>query len=451
MGLRILLFGLVSLVGLLGLYRFRGHAAIPQDPSPPSRRSAWLGLTGLLILASAFLFPYLHRYPLTAPDELHHLVVARNLGVYGLYASGQPAEGFKLFDDYDSVGAPVLMPIAAAFRLGGVSLSTARTVIALFFLLLLMGLFLLLRPVYGAPAALMGGLGCLSAFSTIYLGRTLYGEVPALAYFVFGLIAWRRAILGAHPWRWGLLAGLLFAAAVLAKTILILSAFAFLTTWIYDQFNHRRLRWPHLFSVALGGVLLMGIWWIYQHGAQGNVSGNAASTLGIYQHYLLFGVGAVAGNLRSSLLAYPLTHLALLLALIWILPQIFAKRYDPAILVLFLTACFFRVLVDLLYARSTAALPLVQLCRFWRTERPLSLAQPAWAESVGRAPTPLAGRPAVLRDPPGALDPGPGQRGLWQPRDDGAAQPRGMGCAPAAKLPHRDNRADGARRDEFPA
>ena len=157
--LRALLAALVLGVALAGVWGLRGAAAAPVAQTVDGAafgavHAAGLGL--VLCLAALVLLPRLAAYPWAAPDEVHHLGVAKNLAVHNAYASGSPEQGFHYFDPYDSVGPAVLAPVAGAFKLFGVSVGGARVVVACFFLALCAGLFLLAAPVLGPGAALAG-------------------------------------------------------------------------------------------------------------------------------------------------------------------------------------------------------------------------------------------------------------------------------------------------------
>ena len=170
------------------------------------------------LLAALLLFSNLDRHPWPAPDELHHLIVARNLAAHGAYASGL-APDLVWFDRYDSVGAPVIGLVAGAFKLFGVGIASARGVLASFGVALTILVYFVFLPLYGARASGLASFLALAAFGTIYLSRSLYGEVPALAFVLLGLLAWRR---GLRRGGFGLLmaAGLCFGLAILTKAFI---------------------------------------------------------------------------------------------------------------------------------------------------------------------------------------------------------------------------------------
>ncbi len=350
LALRVLLFTLLSAVSAFALVR--AACAFKTAPAPeegqPNTRKGRLGLALVLLIASALLFPRLDAYPRAAPDEVHHLIVAKNLAQHGVYASGHPGE-YTYFDSYDSVGPPVLLPVAAALRVR-FSLGAARSVMAFYFLLLCLALYALLSPVFGGGAAAAGALFALMAFSSIYLGRTLYGEVPALFYYVLGLLCWRKALAAEKTGAgmgvlagagMGVLAGAAFGLAILCKTIMVLSVFPILGVVLYDRALHRRILPRHLLYPMLGAAAPIVLWWAIQTLARHSVQESAAATLGLYRHYLLFGFGSVIENLQRTVVAYPLAHIVCFLGAAAAAHSVFLRRYDPPLCILILTAAFF--------------------------------------------------------------------------------------------------------------
>lgn len=340
-GLKALAFGLLA--GSLCMAAARSRpippAAATDSKSSNTVSPLYLAAAFLcMILVLALVLPKLDKYPKTEPDELHHLIVARNISEHGMYASGHATTGLRSFDSYDSVGPPVLLPIAAAFKVAGPGLIAGRVVMAGFYLLLSVMVWLLIRPSAGNSAALMSIVFMAGAFGSVYLGRTLYGEVPALAFFVAGLVLWRRALNGGNGIVLCVGAGILWGVALLSKTILILAVWAFMAAWLHDRLSLRRLHFRNLIVPAITAGVILLLWWSVQSlYGDGNA---AASTLGMYQHYLLFGF-ASTGRATRWLLNRPLETGAAAAGMLFAVPHIFHKRHDPALAVLFFVAVLF--------------------------------------------------------------------------------------------------------------
>ncbi|MCF6284738.1 MAG: glycosyltransferase family 39 protein, partial [Candidatus Hydrogenedentes bacterium] len=206
------LFGVVTLLSGIVLWCIRlktPYVALPPAPVGKLSHRALISLLALLTIMVVLLGTHLDSYPWAAPDEVHHLNLARNVAVYGSYASGRPETGFQYFDSFDSVGPTVIGAIALAFKMAGVSLGVARTIMIAFFLLLCVAVFQFCRCLFG-PWAGVASVGLLvGTFSSIYLGRTVYGEVPSFAYLLLGLLAWHRALKSPGFTVWALAAGAL--------------------------------------------------------------------------------------------------------------------------------------------------------------------------------------------------------------------------------------------------
>ncbi len=324
---------------LSGLYSTPPPALTPTAFSLQSTAFHCLLLLAGLVFAATLVFPRLDAYPWAAPDEMHHLIVAKNLAVYGEYASGSPQAGFKRFDPYDSVGPAVILPVAASFRVFGVSVRSARIVMALFFLLVCIAVYWFVAPMFGRTAALLGLFLVPMAFSSIYLGRTLYGEVPAWCFFLWGLCVWRKTLVSGNAGL-GLAAGILFGLAILCKSILILMAFPAFGVFVFDRLSHRRLSWPGI-GMPLAGICIPLFTWLGVVSWFGTVGGTTGGTWGLYQHYLLFGLAPAWNGFQETLLMYPLTHLVLFAAILSIITLPFFLRHDPPSMLLLLTAGFF--------------------------------------------------------------------------------------------------------------
>ncbi len=339
--LRVVLFGGLTTLsgGVLWWYRELRPCDASHVPDQRISRGSWFVLLLLLALAALLLGLQLDRYPWAAPDEIHHLNVARNLAVHGAYASGNPESGFTYFDSFDSVGPTVLLPVALALKAGGASLVAGRFVMPFFFLMLCLAGFQFCRMLYGAWSGVAAVAFLLATFSSIYLGRTVYGEVPAFAFLLCGLITWHRA-LALPGWSgWGLATGLLMAAAVLSKTIVVLVIFSLAGAWAYDRVRHRQIRWAHIVTPALSGLALLLVWKGFQH-FHGGESADDGGVLTIYQHYLLFGISSTPFAIANSVVLNPVAHLGWLVIAVISVPLVFRQRYAPAAVALYLYALF---------------------------------------------------------------------------------------------------------------
>ncbi len=338
---RFVAFGLITACFATCLWRLRERNPLAPPTFPPRRVEVRaIGLLVLLLTGILGLLVFrIGDYPWAAPDEIHHLNVARNLAIHGSYASGHPETGFTYFDSFDSVGPAVIVPVATGFRVFGVSLVVARAIVVAFFLVLCGAFFQFGRKLFGGwSGALSVGL-LVGTFSSIYLGRTLYGEVPAFTFLLLGLLAWHEALEHPKRYAWGLSAGALIGLAVLSKSIVVLVVFSFAGVWAYDRVTFRKIHWVHVVLPTMGGLAVLSCWTLAQanHGPQEGADGGL---LAIYQHYLLFGLESLPFALANSVVHNPVAHLVWLVVAVVSVPLVFRHRYTPAGAALYLYGVF---------------------------------------------------------------------------------------------------------------
>jgi hypothetical protein len=186
----------------------------------------------------------LERYPTIWFDEGSHLHVPKALVEQGVYADTS-AEGFRYFGPTTGIGPTVLLPIAGMFQLAGIGLVQARLVMVGYLLLAVFAFAIAARRLHGDRAALLGLALLLTApgVNLLYVGRQVLGEVPALAFLMFGVFFWTRSVdRAAHRWR-----DLLWASLALALMALTKNQFAlilvpsFVVLLVVDRVYYRTL------------------------------------------------------------------------------------------------------------------------------------------------------------------------------------------------------------------
>lgn len=188
------------------------------------------GLAAITLFLSLY---NLERFPSPWFDEGIHLLVAKRLALVGEYRFG-PA-----------VGPTVFFPVAAAFRLLGIRLLSARLAMAGYLLLCVAVFYALVRRISGWKVATVGTLLLLSSpgVNLLYWGRQVLGEVPAAMFFLLGTLTWWGALQEERrsQKRYKLiLSGLLFGLAVLTKNQFLLLLPAWLVLWIADRLYYRQ-------------------------------------------------------------------------------------------------------------------------------------------------------------------------------------------------------------------
>ncbi|MGQ9920513.1 MAG: ArnT family glycosyltransferase [Desulfobacca sp.] len=171
-------------------------------------------LWGLVLFAS---FYNLSNCPTIWWDEAIFSETAANLAQKGRYAfTLQRPDVINDFDYRISAGPVVIVPVALAYRLFGISVFSGRLVAGLFLVLALALLYLCARRLLPQTPALVAVLLSLLTTDILYWGRSVLGDVPALACFFGGTYCLLR---GWQEQRRGLFfgAGLCMGLAVCAK------------------------------------------------------------------------------------------------------------------------------------------------------------------------------------------------------------------------------------------
>lgn len=339
--LRIALFGALSIVFALLMWKSRlaaSQSAVGDGSTGAPKRGERFVLLGAVVLSLTLTLPNLGDWPRTEPDETHHLIVAKNLADIGRYASGNPEAGYRDFDPFDSIGPVGIVPAALTMRAFGNEVVPVRVLMALALAAVVLLLYLLFRPPFGSTVA-WGVWLVPMVFSSVYLGRTFYGEVPAMMFLLLGLLCWRRSIGGTGV-PWAFLAGCCFGLMILVKAILLLSACAFAVVILHDFMNDRRIRISSIVATIIGTFLPLAAWSVVQSLSAHSPAAAAEGTVALYRHYLLFGIEPLCPNLLRSLGSYPLAYVGFAAGMFAALPVLFGLRGDPAVRVLMVYAMF---------------------------------------------------------------------------------------------------------------
>lgn len=170
-----------------------------------------------LIAALAFACFYnLDNYPTIWWDEAVFSETAANLSQTGRYAfTVQSPDQLSDLDYRISVGPAVILPVALAYRLLGVNVLHGRLVAVAYLLLAFLALYLAARRLWGSATALLAVALAFLGTDVLYWGRSVMGDVPALAFFLGSLFFLFRFLdsRSASSLFWGgILLGLAFNA-----------------------------------------------------------------------------------------------------------------------------------------------------------------------------------------------------------------------------------------------
>ncbi len=226
--------------------------------SLPRTSTLMAGLLWALVLFASFY--NLNNCPTIWWDEAIFSETAANLAQKGRYAfTLQSPDVINDFDYRISAGPVLIVPVALAYRLFGVSVWSGRLVAGLFLVLTFVLLYLGARRFLPrGPALLAVFLGLLTT-DIIYWGRSVLGDVPALACF-FGGIYW--LLRGCQERRPGhfFWAGLCLGLAVGAKEFYGFTIILALAALVWEERRHMRVLIWHSGLLSLGAALPLGIY-----------------------------------------------------------------------------------------------------------------------------------------------------------------------------------------------
>jgi hypothetical protein len=152
----------------------------------PSSPAFWGGLV-LCVLVLVGSFYNLAHYPTIWWDEGIFSETAANLVQHGRYAfTLQSPDQLNDLDFRISVGPAVILPVALAYKLFGVGVTSGRLVAGAYLVLTFLALFLGARRLFGAAAALLAVALALVGTDVLYWGRSVLGDIPALGLFLCG-------------------------------------------------------------------------------------------------------------------------------------------------------------------------------------------------------------------------------------------------------------------------
>ena len=136
------------------------------------------GMVWAVVLFGSFY--NLSNYPTVWWDEAIFSETAANLVQQGRYAfTLQSPDKLKDFDFRISAGPVIILPVALAYRLLGVSVWSGRLVAGGFLVLAFVLLYLSARLLLPRGPALLGVVLGLGSTDILYWGRSVMGDVPA--------------------------------------------------------------------------------------------------------------------------------------------------------------------------------------------------------------------------------------------------------------------------------
>ncbi len=172
----------------------------PDDHPGPGVLTYGFGLL-LCVLILTGSFYNLANYPAIWWDEAIFSETAANLAQHGRYAfTVQSPDQFNDLDFRISAGPAVILPVALAYKLLGVHLATGRLVAGAYLVLAFLALFLATRRLWGFRTALLAVALAFLGTDVLYWGRSVLGDIPALALFLCALVCLLRGLESRSLW-----------------------------------------------------------------------------------------------------------------------------------------------------------------------------------------------------------------------------------------------------------
>jgi len=233
------------LVGEVGCKPVKGNGRL--------RLGAGLALAALVAAVS---FYNLAHYPTIWWDEGIFSETAANLVQHGRYAfTLQSPDQLCDLDFRISAGPAVILPVALAYRLLGVGLVPGRLIAGAYLVLAFLALYLGARRLWGAAAALGAVALALVGTDVLYWGRSVLGDVPALALFLCGTGFLLRGLESTAPLTSLFLGGVFLGLAFDAKEFYGLAFLPPLAILVRQAFRAGGRGWLRLMAFGLGAAL----------------------------------------------------------------------------------------------------------------------------------------------------------------------------------------------------
>lgn len=227
------------------------------------RRINWEGL----FLACLFLFtPFLAFYnlelnPRPWHDEGSYLTLAKTFAEEGVYAV-RNSDGYITFGAVQSLGPTVILPIAWVYREFGPGLLQGRIISGIYLLFTLTAFYLSSRFMFGRRSALVviPLLLASPAVGFLMYGRPVFGEIPALGFFIAGWLVWAIGIR--KRWWWSFIfSGLLLGGAIITKSQYLIIGFATISMLaLLDIVYYRLGEYKGLIVMGIAAAVCVIVW-----------------------------------------------------------------------------------------------------------------------------------------------------------------------------------------------
>jgi len=224
-----------------------------ESPEPAGLAFRFGLLLCVLILVGSFY--NLANYPTIWWDEAIFSEAAANLVQHGRYAfTVQSPNQLVDLDFRISAGPAVILPVALAYKLFGVSLLSGRLVAGAYLVLTFLALFLVARRLWGPVTALLAVALAFLGTDVLYWGRSVLGDIPALGLFLCATCFLIRGLESRSLWPlfWG---GIFLGLAFNAKEFYGLACLPPLVLLAQQHWRDKRRLTRSLMAFGVGAAL----------------------------------------------------------------------------------------------------------------------------------------------------------------------------------------------------
>lgn len=249
------------------------------------RNGIIIGISALALFFSLF---KLTESPSFWYDEGWYFQAAQNMatvGIDGLQLAPQTIEHLAV----TTVGYPVIYTLALWFKVFGISVMSARTLMVICIGLLLVLSFFLSKRLFGKMCALLG-LSLLATFPPLYgNGKSVLGEVPGLVFLFASLVSLYQArVENNRKLFWLILSGISLGLCVATKPLFLVMLPAFGIACIVEY----RRGFLTVKDILFGFVCTLvpiGIWLLVQFQVQDSATGILSYYANPYQETDILG------------------------------------------------------------------------------------------------------------------------------------------------------------------
>lgn|SRR3989344_2332303 len=254
-----------------------------------------------IFIAILFVAGFFATYKLTESpgvwyDEGFYVQAASNLATDGQMGLRIAPNFIEPSSKLISVGYPLIYPLALGFKIFGVNILTARSVMVIFILGFLVASYFLARRLFGNTFAL-GVLALLATLPPLYgNGKSVLGEVPGLFYLILFLLFFNLARSSTtKKYLWFVLTGISAGLCVATKPtfLLLLPAIA---VGVLFEWRRGNLNFKEIFVVSLSTIAPIIYWLVSQFQTEDSLGGVLFEYANPYQitdmlHVILVNLG----------------------------------------------------------------------------------------------------------------------------------------------------------------